>query len=133
MKKIIFSFFILLLASCANRVTPTGGEKDIEAPKLLATIPENKSIHFNSKEIHLHLNENITLNDLQGQFFVSPLMSKLPDVKANKREIIITLPIDLAPNTTYTLNFGKSIVDVMKLIHWRISNTFFLRAIFWIR
>ncbi|MFN0190257.1 MAG: Ig-like domain-containing protein [Bacteroidia bacterium] len=112
MKKIIFSFFILFLASCANRVTPTGGEKDIEAPKLLATIPENKSIQFNSKEIHLHFDEYITLNDLQGQFFVSPLMSKLPDVKANKREIIITLPIDLAPNTTYTLNFGKSIVDV---------------------
>ena len=112
MKKIIFSLLVLLLASCANRVTPTGGEKDIEAPKLLATIPENKSIQFNSKEIHLHFDEYITLNDLQGQFFVSPLMSKLPDVKANKREIIITLPIDLSPNTTYTLNFGKSIVDV---------------------
>ncbi len=112
LKKIIFSLLVLLLASCANRVTPTGGEKDIEAPKLLATIPENKSIQFNSKEIHLHFDEYITLNDLQGQFFVSPLMSKLPDVKANKREIIITLPIDLAPNTTYTLNFGKSIVDV---------------------
>ncbi len=112
MKKIIFSFFILFLASCANRVTPTGGEKDTEAPKLLATIPENKSIHFDSKEIHLHFDENVTLNDLQGQFLVSPLMSKLPEVEANKREIIITLPGDLAPNTTYTLNFGKSIVDV---------------------
>lgn len=112
LKKVIFSLFILLLASCANRVTPTGGEKDIEAPKLLATVPENKSIRFNSKEIHLHFNENITLNDLQGQFLVSPLMSKMPDVKANKRDIIITLPIDLAPNTTYTLSFGKSIVDV---------------------
>jgi hypothetical protein len=112
LKKVIFSLFILLLASCANRVTPTGGEKDIEAPKLLATVPENKSIRFNSKEIHLHFNENITLNDLQGQFLVSPLMSKIPDVKATKRDIIITLPIDLAPNTTYTLSFGKSIVDV---------------------
>ena len=112
MKKIIFSLLVLLLASCANRVTPTGGEKDIEAPKLLATIPENKSIRFNSNEIHLQFNENIALNDLQGQFLVSPLMSKMPEVKANKRELIITLPIDLAPNTTYTLNFGKSIVDV---------------------
>lgn len=112
MKKIIFSFFILCLASCANRVTPTGGEKDTEAPKLLALIPENRSIHFDSKEIHLHFDEYITLNDLQGQFLVSPLMSKLPEVKANKREITITLPNDFAPNTTYTLNFGKSIVDV---------------------
>ncbi|MBK9636490.1 MAG: Ig-like domain-containing protein [Bacteroidetes bacterium] len=112
MKKVIYSLFVLLLASCANRVTPTGGEKDVEAPKLLVTIPENKSIHFNSKEIHLHFDENITLNDLQGQFFVSPLMSKLPEVKSNKREVIITLPDDLALNTTYTLNFGKSIVDV---------------------
>lgn len=112
LKKIIFSLLVLLLASCANRVTPTGGEKDIEAPKLLTTVPENKSIRFNSKEIHLHFNENITLNDLQGQFLVSPLMSKMPDVKAIKREIIITLPEDLAPNSTYTLSFGKSIVDV---------------------
>jgi hypothetical protein len=100
------------LASCANRVAPTGGDKDAEAPKLLEAIPSNKSTLFDSKEIHLHFDEFITLNDLQGQFLVSPLMSKLPEVKANKREVIITLPGDLAPNTTYTLSFGKSIVDV---------------------
>ncbi len=112
LKKVIYSLLVLLLASCANRVTPTGGDKDVEAPKLLESIPENKSTHFASKEIHLHFDEYITLNDLQGQFLVSPLMSKMPEVKANKREVIITLPDNLAPNTTYTLNFGKSIVDV---------------------
>jgi Bacterial Ig-like domain len=112
LKKVIYSLFVLLLASCANRVAPTGGDKDVEAPKLLESIPSNKSIHFESKEIYLHFDEFITLNDLQGQFLVSPLMSKMPEVKANKREVIITLPDDLTPNTTYTLNFGKSIVDV---------------------
>ena len=112
MKKVIYSLLVLFLASCANRVTPTGGDKDVEAPKLLESIPENKSTQFASKEIHLHFDEFITLNDLQGQFLVSPLMSKMPEVKANKREVIITLPDDLTPNSTYTLNFGKSIVDV---------------------
>lgn len=112
LKKVIYSLFVFLLASCANRVTPTGGDKDVEAPKLLESIPANKSTNFGSKEIHLHFDEFITLSDLQGQFLVSPLMSKMPEVKANKREVIISLPGDLLPNTTYTLNFGKSIVDV---------------------
>lgn len=112
LKKVIYSLFVLLLASCANRVTPTGGDKDVDAPKLLESIPANKSTNFDSKEIHLHFDEFITLSDLQGQFLVSPLMSKMPEVKANKREVIISLPGDLLPNTTYTLNFSKSIVDV---------------------
>lgn len=112
MRKVIYSLLLFVVASCANRVTPTGGEKDIEPPKVLDQLPANGSVRFESKEIHLAFDENIALSDLQGQFIVSPLMSKLPEVKAAKKEITIILPNDLAPNTTYTLNFGKAIVDV---------------------
>jgi len=112
LKKVIYSLLIFLLASCANRVTPTGGDKDIEAPKVLAMTPADRTTQFATKEIHIYFDEYVVLSDLPGQFLVSPLMSKLPEVKASKKEIIITLPDDLAPNTTYTLNFGKAIVDV---------------------
>ncbi|MBL7925258.1 MAG: Ig-like domain-containing protein [Bacteroidia bacterium] len=108
----IFFTILLLLAACANRVTPTGGEKDLEAPKLLESIPADRSTRFSGREIRLRFDEYVQLNDLQGQFLISPLTGKMPDVKANKKEILITLPDTLLPNTTYTLSFGHAIVDI---------------------
>ncbi len=46
-----FLFIALTLASCANRGTPTGGEKDILPPKITASHPENFSTNFKGDEI----------------------------------------------------------------------------------
>ncbi len=103
---------LLMAASCANRVAPTGGEKDTTPPKLLEAVPSENSLHFSAKEIRLKFDEYVTLNDLQNQLMISPLTPKQPVVKVGKRELIIEMPDSLQPNTTYTLSFGKAIVDV---------------------
>ena len=112
MRSILIFGILIMMAACANRVTPTGGLKDELPPKVTEAIPANKTTLFKSGVIKLYFDEYVQLNDLAGQFLVSPLMNKMPEVKANKNEVIITLPDSLLANTTYTLNFGKSIVDV---------------------
>ncbi len=113
MKKIIlFIVGSLFMASCANKVSPTGGEKDIKPPVVKETDPINAAIDFHEKIIKLKFDEFVQLTDLNGQLLISPLMPFAPEIKAAKKEILIKLPDSLRENTTYTINFGKAIADI---------------------
>ena len=107
-----YILLVFLAVSCANRVTPTGGDKDVTPPKLLSAEPENGTVDFKAKEIRLEFDEYVQLNDLQAQLFVSPLTSSMPKVTVGKKALVVEVPDSLEPNTTYTINFGKAIADV---------------------
>jgi hypothetical protein len=108
----IFFFTLLLFFSCANRVTPSGGIKDIIPPKVIGSSPENYSTNFNKKEIHVEFDEYIKLTDLNKQLIISPLIDPLPEITASKRSLRIKFEKPLKENTTYTFNFGSAITDV---------------------
>ncbi|MDN3491856.1 Ig-like domain-containing protein [Winogradskyella bathintestinalis] len=102
------------LASCANRGTPTGGEKDIEAPIITESVPENYSTNFKGKNIRIYFNEYVKINDLRKQLIISPPMDTDPIVtpaSGASKYISITIQDTLKDNTTYAFNFGESIVD----------------------
>ncbi len=111
------SFIILVvlvslsMMRCANMQTPTGGPKDSIPPKLLAELPANLTRNFKAKIIELQFDEYIKLNNYQKEFSISPDVEKQPDYKVKKKSLIITLPDSLENNTTYTINFGKGLVD----------------------
>lgn len=104
----------LALWQCAKRGTPSGGPKDVTPPKLLKTEPENFTTSFKAEKIRLYFDELIKLEDVQNQLIVSPPLKYPPEVKplggANKY-IEVIIKDTLKENTTYTLNFGQSIVD----------------------
>jgi uncharacterized protein (DUF2141 family) len=105
---------VLCVASCARRGSIFGGDKDTLAPKILRVNPPEKSLHFQAKEIHFYLDEYITLKDFDKQFVASPPLRNKPDISPQSlasKEIILKLRDTLAPNTTYSFNFGKSIQD----------------------
>ena len=104
----------LVLANCANRGTPTGGEKDITPPEITKTIPENYSTHFTGDEIKIYFNEYVKLKNLSKQLIVSPPMNTAPEITplgTASKYITIKIYDTLQPNTTYAFNFGNSIVD----------------------
>ncbi|MDT0606541.1 Ig-like domain-containing protein [Croceitalea rosinachiae] len=118
LKRILsFSFFLLAIFAfwqCAKRGTPTGGPKDITPPVLLRTEPENLSINFDEQTIRLYFDEFIKLQDVQNQLIVSPPLKYIPEIKplaGASKYIEITIKDTLRENTTYTINFGQSIVD----------------------
>jgi uncharacterized protein (DUF2141 family) len=114
-KSFLVASFLIILSGCASRMNPEGGKKDITPPVLKESMPDNQSINFKEKKIELIFDEYVQLADLNNQLVVSPLMEPMPKITAYKNRITIELPDTLLPNTTYSINFGKSIVDVHEL------------------
>lgn len=106
--------FSLLLFSCAKRQSITGGPKDEKPPELIRAFPPNKSTNFNAKEIKLTFNELVTIEKPDQQILISPPMKNKAEIKPlgyATKTIKIKLIDTLLPNTTYSINFGNSIVD----------------------
>lgn len=110
-------FFIaitLIIVSCANRGTPSGGEKDILPPVIVKSVPENYTTNFNSKEIRIYFDEYVKTKNLNKQLVISPPMKTQPEITplgSASKYITIKIFDTLQPNTTYAFNFGNSIVD----------------------
>ncbi|SFB67709.1 Ig-like domain-containing protein [Flagellimonas taeanensis] len=111
---LFLAFMVLALWQCAKRGSPSGGPKDVTPPKLVRTEPENFSINFKAQKIRLYFDELIKLQDVQNQLVVSPPF-KNPAVITPQgtpsKYIELTIKDTLRENTTYTINFGQSIVD----------------------
>lgn len=115
----ILSFFFLIavvlaVIQCARRGTPTGGPKDTTPPALIKAEPENLTTEFKAKKIRLYFDEYIKLEDVQNQLIVSPPLKYNPEISPQggaSKYVEVTLKDTLLENTTYTLNFGQSIVD----------------------
>ncbi len=104
----------LLLFNCAKRGSITGGPKDETPPELLRATPPNKSTNFKKKEIQLTFDELVTIEKPDEQILISPPMKNKPEIKPlgfASKTIKIKLLDTLLPNTTYTINFGNSVVD----------------------
>ncbi|TNJ44223.1 Ig-like domain-containing protein [Tamlana fucoidanivorans] len=111
----IFAFILgIIFINCANRGTPQGGPKDETPPVIIASSPENNSIHFDAEEIEITFDEYIKIKDLSKQLIISPPMKHKPDItplgNASKK-ITIKINDTLEPNATYAFNFGNSIQD----------------------
>jgi len=111
---LILSLFIMLIAlsiQCASIQQPTGGPKDSIPPKILLENPPNFSKNFTEKKIVITFDEYIKLANQQKEFSVTPDMGSNPEFKVKKKNLEITLPDSLEKNTTYSIYFGKGLVD----------------------
>ncbi|MCW8981558.1 MAG: Ig-like domain-containing protein [Altibacter sp.] len=109
----ILILFLLSFVQCAKKGTPSGGAKDTIPPVLLRAVPENFTTNFSEKEIRIYFDEYIKLKDLQKNLIISPPLKYQPIISplSTSKYIKITLTDTLLENTTYSINFGKSIVD----------------------
>jgi len=114
--KSLFTFILIssLLINCARRGNPSGGPKDIDAPINIKTIPAFKTVNFKENKIELYFDEYIKLEDLQKNLIISPPLKYPADILPlglASKKITIKLQDTLLENTTYTFNFGESLVD----------------------
>ena len=101
-----------LAQRCANAVAPTGGPQDTTPPVVIEAVPENHSINFTGKKIEITFDEYISLENANQNVMISPPLSEKPDIKLKNKTVIVKFKESLAPNTTYTINFGSSIKDL---------------------
>lgn len=118
MKKFLFGLLmlittIILLNSCANIVPPSGGDKDITPPKLVAVYPGDSLLNTRVTEIELEFDEFVVLNSPTSEIQVSPVLPFPVQTEIEKRSVIISIPDSLLKeNTTYRITFGEAIKDL---------------------
>ena len=108
-------FESLTLINCAKRGTLTGGLKDTIPPVLISANPPINNLNFNSDKITLNFNEYIELKDINEQLIISPPLERndykiIPENTVTKK-VEIEINNQLRANSTFTFNFGSSIVD----------------------
>lgn len=110
----VFLLLVLIISSCARRGRPEGGPIDEDKPIMVKTDPPFKSIHFDEDEIKIYFDEYIKLKDVASQLIISPPLEYPPVISPQgtpSKRIIIKIKDTLQENTTYTFNFGQSIID----------------------
>ena len=115
MRYSIYIMVMILIAGCARRSSPSGGEKDSIPPVLIASNPKINTVNFNADEIRLKFDEWVELQNLDQQLIISPPLEKrkyeIKPLGGITKKIFVNFLDSLAENTTYTFNFGNSIVD----------------------
>lgn len=109
---IILFLAILFYIGCANPITPQGGPKDTESPRLILTNPEYLKVNFDGNEISLTFDEWVVLNNVNKNFIASPPLGKEPNIKLKKRTVHLRFTDSLKKNTTYNFYFGDMIADL---------------------
>jgi len=104
---------ILLMANCAKKGRPSGGSLDTIPPVIVRSVPENFTTNFTDTEIRIYFDEYIKLKNLQENLIISPPMKYDPIITplSTSKMLRVRIQDTLSENTTYSINFGKSIVD----------------------
>ncbi len=117
-KRLVAFLFIALLSlglyQCAKRGTPTGGPKDTDPPVQVKAEPEGFSTNFKSEKFRIYFDEYIRLQNPQDQLIISPPLKNTPLLSPQggaSKYVEVTIKDTLLDSTTYTFNFGQSIVD----------------------
>lgn len=112
-KILAFLAVAIYIFSCASMQKPAGGPRDRTPPKLVKATPPDMTRNFTAKQIRLEFDEFFSLKNQAQEISVSPASEKKPATfKTSKKAIIVDFPDSLQKNTTYVINFGKSIADV---------------------
>ncbi|HRP33497.1 MAG TPA: Ig-like domain-containing domain [Agriterribacter sp.] len=120
MKKVLFAIVVVLIvyklvvftSGCAQIIPPTGGPRDSLPPVMLGAVPKDSTLHFKGNKIVITFNEYVQLDRPETQLIISPVPKVSPIIEAKLKEITIRIKDTLEENTTYSINFGRSLKDI---------------------
>jgi hypothetical protein len=102
------------LGSCAAVSSPQGGPRDKTPPRLIATSPDSAARNVKQQFIRLTFSESMQVKDLPKNLLITPQLA--PDnqyqLREDRNSVTLLFPKPLEPNTTYSFNFRKAIVDI---------------------
>ena len=104
---------VFFTGGCANTTeAPTGGVKDTIPPVIIGInpLPGAVNVPLSKTRIVFRFNEYVTIKEPKN-IFLSPPLEKKPDAKIKGRDLVVSFPVPLEPNTTYTLSLNDAIAD----------------------
>lgn len=108
----IISVIIIAGSGCANIVPPEGGFRDSLPPLLTKATPGDSTRNFSGNRINFSFDEYVQIDNFHQNVIMSPVPRIMPTATYRLNTVSIRLKDSLEPNTTYSINFGKSIKDV---------------------
>src|SRR5690554_4954181 len=113
---LLSSLFLVLLTmviihSCANMASPTGGAYDVTPPVVKRSTPEFNALQSTPSRIEIEFDENIKIKTPSEKVLITPPQQSLPVIRSVGKKAIVELSDELLPNTTYTIDFTDAIVD----------------------
>ncbi|CAG5076778.1 hypothetical protein CRYO30217_00197 [Parvicella tangerina] len=92
-----------------------GGDRDTTPPQLDSTktvVPANGTLNFQASRIIIPFDEYVQLKDKEKQILITPFLETPPEIYVKGKKVIVDFKAPLENNTTYIINFGKSIIDL---------------------
>ena len=130
---------LLLLASCAKIVVPTGGPRDVTPPSVSKVEPPSGTTNFNAKQIKISFDEFVELNNPLDNAIFSPPPTENPEFIISSKTLIVKLKDTLQSNRTYNIVFSDCIKDFtegnkLSYFHYTFStgdhvDSFYLRGV----
>lgn len=113
----IIIFMCFAFYGCGTQGSLVGGPKDSIPPTVIKMLPKNYTTNFKEDKIEIEFDEFFKIENQAKEFSVSPEFEIQPTLKVKKKILEISFQDSLEKNTTYTLNFGKSIADINESNH----------------
>lgn len=105
-------FILVLIISCAQKVPPLGGKKDIIHPKILAASPKNQTLNFEGKTIEIYFDEYVKVENINQNLIITPAIEGNYSSKVRPTGVRLTFEKPFKPNTTYNFNFRSTFKDI---------------------
>ena len=105
---------LFLLSGCAVPVSPSGGPRDTQGPKILRTMPENEAVQVDTRRIQIYFDEYTDRNSVRQNIRLEPSLDLRYSVEFTKKRVDILFEEELPPNTTLAILLGSNIADVRR-------------------
>ncbi len=92
-------------------IPPSGGPRDSLPPRLVIANPKDSATNVKTKNILLTFDEFVSLQNTENIIY-APVPKNLPQVDYKLRNVTVRFKDSLEENTTYSIDFGNSIIDV---------------------
>lgn len=101
----------ILLSSCAQIGTITGGAKDIVPPRIEKSMPLDGSVNVNTSQIQIEFDEFVVLQKPKENMVLLPSNVSY-ETKLINKTLTLDLQEALYPNTTYSLYLSGAVKDL---------------------
>ena len=108
---LLIAGFLATFSSCAKISAPTGGPKDSTPPKVTYVDPADGTVHFREKQISIHFDEYVTLDNPSENVLISPPMASPPEYTLKGKSVVVKFKDTLRDNTTYNIIFSNAVKD----------------------
>ncbi len=111
--KLVFLFAaFLIIAGCANQMSPEGGEIDTQPPTILDVFPKDGTTNFKENYLEIDFSEWVEKQSAQDAVFISPALKHRLEFDWSGKTLTVTIKDTLQENTTYTVTVGTDVADI---------------------